>query len=121
MQKILSENINPTLKKISSKGLDFKKMNGLIPVIAQEMNSGIVLMLAYTNTSAFEKTVKTGYAHYWSRSRKTIWKKGEISGNSQKIIEILVDCDKDALIYKVQQKGPACHTGKPNCFFTKLL
>ena len=100
--------------------LDFKKMKNLIPVIVQDVNSGIVLMLAYANLNAVKKTQETGYAHYWSRSRKSLWKKGENSGNFQKIVDILVDCDNDTLIYKVNQKGPACHKGMPNCFFNKL-
>ncbi len=117
----MTKKIDPPLQKVSSKDLDFNKMNGLIPVIVQDFNSGTVLMLAFTNSKALKKTETTGYAHYWSRSRNVIWKKGEISGNLQQIVEILVDCDKDTLIFKVKQNGPACHTGEPNCFFKKLL
>ena len=120
MVKNTSSKIDSITKIFSYKDLDFKKMNGLIPVIAQEINTGVILMLAYTNVNAFKKTKETGYAHYWSRSRKVVWKKGETSGHYQKIVEILVDCDKDTLIYKVLQKGPACHTGNPNCFFTEF-
>jgi len=117
----MSRKINFSLKGITIEDLDFGKFDGLIPVIAQDINSGTILMLAYANVNALSKTMKTGFAHYWSRSRNTLWKKGETSGNFQKIVEILVDCDKDTLIYKVHQKGPACHTGKQNCFFSKLL
>ena len=77
-------------------------------------------MLAYANREAVQKTQETGYAHYWSRSRDVLWKKGESSGHLQKIVEVLVDCDNDTLLYKVHQSGPACHTGAPNCFFRKL-
>ncbi len=117
----MSKKIDLSLIKVTIGDLDFEKFDGLIPVIAQDINSGIVLMLAYANINALDKTMKTGFAHYWSRSRDTLWKKGETSGNFQQVIEILVDCDKDTLIYKVLQKGPACHTGKQNCFFRKLL
>lgn len=106
--------------EISINNLDFKKKDGLIPVIVQDINSGVVLMLAYANIDSVKKTQETGFAHYWSRSRKTLWKKGESSGHYQKIVDVLVDCDKDTLIYKVHQKGVACHTGAPNCFFNRL-
>ena len=77
-------------------------------------------MLAYANLEAVRKTQETGYAHYWSRSRKTLWKKGATSGHVQQITEVLVDCDKDTLLYKVIQTGPACHTGAKSCFYRKL-
>ena len=113
--------VRVSLENLSIDDLDFKKMNGLIPVIAQEINSGTILMLGYVNADAIKKPQDTGLAHYWSRSRKIIWKKGESSGHLQKIVEVLVDCDRDTLIYKVEQKGPACHTGSPNCFFNRLI
>ena len=100
--------------------LDFEKFSGLLPVIAQDYGSGRVLMLAYANLEAVRKTQETGYAHYWSRSRNTLWKKGESSGHVQQIKEVLVDCDEDALLYKVSQTGPACHTGAQSCFFREL-
>ena len=116
------DKLKETEKEVSIKDLEFNKLDGLIPVIAQDADSGIVLMMAYANSNALQKTQETGFAHYWSRSRKTLWKKGENSGNSQKIVEVLVDCDKDTLIYKVQQKGSSCcHTGAPNCFFRRLI
>lgn len=102
------------------KKLDFKKGNGLIPVIVQEAESKKLLMLAYANEEALEKTLSTGYAHYWSRSRNKLWMKGETSGNTQKIRNILADCDYDTLLYIVDQKGPACHTGNHTCFHKKL-
>ena len=83
--------------------IDFEKGNGLVPVIAQDAESGKVLMLAYINKEAFEYTLKTGRATYWSRSRGKLWRKGEESGNFQEIVDILIDCDNDTLIYKVTQ------------------
>ena len=94
--------------------------NGLIPVIAQDAESGKVLMLAWMNEEAYYKTIETGYVHYWSRSRKSLWKKGETSGHLQKLVEIFLDCDGDTILAKVNQTGPACHTGSETCFFTKL-
>ena len=100
--------------------IDFEKFSGLLPVIAQDHRSGRVLMLAYANLEAVRKTQETGYAHYWSRSRNSLWKKGESSGHVQQITEVLVDCDEDTLLYKVSQTGPACHTGAKSCFFREL-
>lgn len=101
--------------------LDFKKENGLVPAIAQDSNSGKVLMLAYMNKEAWEKTAETGIAHYWSRSRQKLWKKGESSGNIQKVKEIRVDCDNDCVLLKIEQVGDAaCHTGYQSCFYRKL-
>jgi phosphoribosyl-AMP cyclohydrolase len=102
------------------KKLDFKKGNGLIPVVVQDAESKEVLMLAYANEEALKKTLSTGYAHYWSRSRKKLWMKGETSENTQKIKKIIADCDYDTLLYVVDQKGPACHTGEDTCFHNKL-
>ncbi len=91
---------------------------GLVPVIAQDIYTGEIRMLAYANQEAIEKTVETGYAHYFSRSRNEIWKKGETSGELQEVLEIRIDCDEDALIYMIRQhKDIACHTGNRNCFF----
>jgi len=102
------------------KALDFTKGNGLIPVVVQDAGSKEVLMLAYANEEALKKTLSTGYAHYWSRSRKKLWMKGETSGHTQKIKQIKTDCDYDTLLYVVEQKGPACHTGEYTCFHNKL-
>ncbi len=97
--------------------LDWNKGNGLIPVVVQDSQSKSMLMLAYVNKEALEKTLSTGYAHYWSRSRGKLWKKGETSGHTQKIRRVVADCDYDALLYVVEQKGPACHTGEATCFY----
>ena len=95
-----------------------KSEDGLIPAIAQDYKSGEVLMLAYINKLAWEKTLATGKAHYWSRSRQKLWLKGESSGNVQLIHDLLVDCDKDTVVYKVEQLGEAaCHTGHRSCFY----
>ena len=96
--------------------LDWKKGNGLIPVVVQDAESKSLLMLAYANKEALEKTLSTGYAHYWSRSRGKLWMKGETSGHTQKIKRVVADCDYDALLYVVEQKGNVCHTGKETCF-----
>jgi phosphoribosyl-AMP cyclohydrolase len=96
-------------------------MGGLVPVITQDAQSGKVLMLAYANKEAFEETVKTKKAVYWSRSRKKLWRKGEESGNCQEVKEILIDCDNDTLLYRVSQRGgAACHEGYESCFFKTL-
>jgi phosphoribosyl-AMP cyclohydrolase len=92
----------------------------LIPAIAQDWKTGEVLMLAYINSIALSKTLETGVAHYWSRSRGKLWRKGESSGNEQIVKEILVDCDEDAILLKVEQKGGACHTGYRSCFYRTL-
>ncbi|MCD6398232.1 MAG: phosphoribosyl-AMP cyclohydrolase [Spirochaetaceae bacterium] len=100
--------------------INFNKPDGLVPVIAQDSISKEILMLAYANEEAINLTLSTGYAHYYSRSRHKIWKKGESSGHTQKIDEIRIDCDEDSLIYKIQQKGGACHTGYYSCFYRSL-
>ena len=100
--------------------LDFKKGNGLIPVVVQDAESKAVLMMAYANEEALQKTLSTGYAHYWSRSRQKLWMKGETSGHTQKIKQVTTDCDYDTLLYVVEQKGPACHTGEYTCFHNKI-
>ncbi|SMP01903.1 phosphoribosyl-AMP cyclohydrolase [Desulfurobacterium pacificum] len=100
--------------------IDFEKGGGLVPVVVQDINTKTVLMLAYANKEALIKTIETGYAHYYSRSRKKIWKKGETSGNVQKVVRIFLDCDEDTLLYLVEQKGVACHTGEYSCFFRTI-
>ena len=100
--------------------IDWEKMNNLIPVITQDATTNEVLMLAYMNPEALELTIKTNYAHYFSRSKQRIWKKGESSNHLQEIVEILIDCDNDTLLLKVNQEGVACHTGRKSCFFTNL-
>jgi phosphoribosyl-AMP cyclohydrolase / phosphoribosyl-ATP pyrophosphohydrolase len=93
--------------------------NGLIPVIIQDDRSLQVLMMAYMNARALERTVRTGEVHFYSRSRKSLWHKGETSGNTQRVKEIRIDCDQDALLIRVDPAGPACHTGSISCFFRK--
>ena len=93
--------------------------NGLVPAIAQDAKSGEVLMLAYMNAEALRRTLETGEVTYWSRSRGKLWRKGETSGHTQRLVGAYVDCDGDTLLMKVEQIGPACHTGAPNCFFRK--
>ncbi len=101
--------------------LDFEKTNGLIPAIAQDWKTGEVLMLAYMNKEAFEETLRSGKATYFSRSRQSLWKKGETSGHVQDVKEIRVDCDLDTVLLKVEQHGgAACHKGYASCFFSKL-
>lgn len=90
--------------------------DGLVPVVAQERLSGDVLMLAWANRDALEQTLLSGQAHYYSRSRQTLWRKGETSGHAQRVVEIRLDCDGDAVLYRVEQTGPACHTGTRTCF-----
>jgi phosphoribosyl-AMP cyclohydrolase/adenine/guanine phosphoribosyltransferase-like PRPP-binding protein len=96
------------------------KKQRLIPVVVQDYATREVLMVAYANASALKETVRTGFANYWSRSRNELWKKGQTSGNVQRIIEILADCDGDVLLYRVEQTGPACHLGKRSCFQNPL-
>ena len=101
--------------------LDFSKGNGLLPAIAQDYKSGRVLMLAYINQASWQKTLESGDAHYWSRSRRELWRKGGTSGNVQKIKEIYVDCDNDTVVFKVEQVGgAACHLGYESCFHKKV-
>ena len=94
--------------------------NGLIPVIAQDAKTGQVLMVAYMNQEALDLTIKTGYATYFSRSRKKLWKKGEESGHFQKVQQILVDCDQDCLVLKVAVDAGQCHAGYQSCFYRAL-
>jgi phosphoribosyl-ATP pyrophosphohydrolase/phosphoribosyl-AMP cyclohydrolase len=100
--------------------VDFEKNGGLVPVIVQDVDTNEVLMLAYMNEEALKLTQESGYAHYFSRSRNKLWKKGESSGHTQEVKEILIDCDNDTILLKVKQNGVACHTGRKSCFFTKL-
>lgn len=91
--------------------------DGLIPVITQDHQSKTVLMMAWMNAEAIAITLRENYLCYWSRSRQEFWRKGETSGNRQKLIEMRIDCDGDCLLCLVEQQGPACHTGRPNCFY----
>lgn len=116
----MNKNISKT-KQYKEKWSTFKKdKSNLLPCIAQEKSTGEVLMLAYMDEESFIKTLETGYAHYHSRSRNTLWKKGETSGNTQEVLEIRVDCDMDTILLLINQKGVACHTGNKSCFYTKI-
>jgi phosphoribosyl-AMP cyclohydrolase len=100
---------------------DFEKGNGLLPAVVQDHRNGKVLMLAYVNRLAWDKTLETGEAHYWSRSRNELWHKGGTSGHVQKVMEIRLDCDRDTILYKVEQVGgAACHTGYESCFHNQI-
>ena len=94
--------------------------DGLIAAIAQQHDSGEVLMLAWVNRAALEETLSSGQVCYWSRSRQQLWRKGETSGHRQRLIEARLDCDGDAVLLLVEQQGPACHTGRPNCFYNAI-
>jgi phosphoribosyl-AMP cyclohydrolase len=93
---------------------------GLVPVVVQDVNTKEVLMVAWANEEAIKLTKETGLAHYFSRSRRKLWRKGENSGNVQKVRRILVDCDEDTLLYEVEQTGGACHTGFRSCFYRTI-
>jgi phosphoribosyl-ATP pyrophosphohydrolase/phosphoribosyl-AMP cyclohydrolase len=108
----VSENIRLSAVKFGA--------DGLVPVVTQESRSGDVLMVAYANREALERTLSTGLAHYFSRSRGKLWQKGETSEHVQRITEVRLDCDGDAVLYRVEQTGPACHTGTRTCFSTVI-
>ena len=110
--------------KIEECNFNFRHKVGdqnLVIAIAQDSKTSEVLMVAYMNREALEKTIETGKVHYWSTSRQKLWLKGESSGNFQNVEEMLVDCDEDAVLIKVSQKGGACHEGYESCFFRKLV
>jgi phosphoribosyl-AMP cyclohydrolase len=94
--------------------------DGLIPAVAQDATSGEVLMMAWMNAGALQRTLDTGRVTYWSRSRQALWAKGESSGHVQELVELRIDCDRDCLLLLVNQTGPACHTNRRSCFFTAL-
>ena len=101
--------------------LDFSKLNGLVPAVVQDHDTGDVLMLGFMNRDAWEKTLATGMATFYSRSRKALWTKGKTSGNIQRVKEIRIDCDNDSVLLKVEQVGgAACHTGHRSCFFQRV-
>lgn len=93
---------------------------GLVPAVVQDAQSSQVLMLAYMNTAALDRTLESGEAWFWSRSREELWHKGATSGNRQEVVEIRCDCDEDALLLRVNPWGPACHTGRPSCFYRRM-
>lgn len=94
--------------------------NGLIPAVVQDNSTGVVLMVAWMNQEAFDLTRETGQAHFWSRSRKELWRKGATSGNILTVKSIWIDCDEDTLLIKVHPAGPACHTGNTSCFYREI-
>lgn len=100
--------------------IDFEKGDGLVPVIVQDVHTKQVLMLAYMSKESLAITLESGYATYYSRSRKQLWKKGETSGHVQKVKEMYIDCDQDTLLLMVEQKGAACHSGNYSCFYRRL-
>lgn len=106
-------------KKLDLKSL-FKKSE-LIPAIVQDKESKDVLMLAYMNEESLKLTLETGFTYFYSRSRQELWKKGEASGNTQKVVSVIPDCDNDTLLVTVEQKGVACHTGNWSCFYEKSI
>ena len=108
------------MKNLANEELDFAKGGGLMPVVTQEAGTLEVLTLAYVNKEALELTQKTGFAHYFRRSHGKVMKKGITSGNVQKIVDIYTDCDQDALLYLVEQTGPACHLGEHSCFHYRV-
>ncbi|MBT3170826.1 MAG: phosphoribosyl-AMP cyclohydrolase [Rhodospirillaceae bacterium] len=110
--------ISETAAKVIAE-LSFDR-DGLVPAIAQSTETGEVLMLAYMNADAVRETLETGRVCYWSRSRQALWRKGESSGHVQKLVELRYDCDSDALLLQVAQTGPACHTNRPNCFYSAV-
>lgn len=95
--------------------------DGLLPVVVQDLQTKDVLMLAYMDTEAYQKTLETGDLYFYSRSRKTLWKKGETSGNTQKLVSLTKDCDEDTLLAVVEQTGVACHTGSYSCFYQNII
>ena len=105
-----------------SEFLDVVKFNdqGLVPAIAQDSASGTVLMLAWMNRDAIDETLASGLVTYYSRSRQSLWQKGETSGNTQRLVDMQFDCDADAILMLVEQTGPACHTNRPNCFYLRV-
>lgn len=113
----MSETQSPPRDFLASIAFD---ANGLVPAIAQQHDTGEVLMMAWMNRDAVQETLQTGRVCYWSRSRKALWRKGETSGQVQRLVELRVDCDNDCLLLLVDQAGVACHTGRRSCFYTAL-
>ena len=117
-----NENQSSGFRVALAEALDALRFNddGLVPAIAQQRDSGEILMMAWMNRDAIEESLRTGRVCYWSRSRKALWRKGESSGQTQQLIEMRIDCDGDTLLLTVDQKGPACHTGRRDCFFWRV-
>jgi phosphoribosyl-AMP cyclohydrolase / phosphoribosyl-ATP pyrophosphohydrolase len=104
---------------MTSKQIDFSKLNGLVPCIVQDANTSVIIMLGFMNEEAYQKTVSEKRVTFYSRSKKRLWTKGETSGNYLDLVDILADCDQDTLLIKVNPKGPGCHTGADTCFNEK--
>ncbi|HGJ65467.1 TPA: phosphoribosyl-AMP cyclohydrolase [bacterium] len=109
------------MPKIQLDDLDFKHRGGTIPTIVQDADTGEILTLAYSTEESLKKAIELEESVFWSTSRNEIWHKGATSGNVQKLVEILYDCDGDAMVFKVKPLGPACHTGERTCFYKKLI
>jgi len=107
------------MTKVTDK-IDWEKCEGLVPVITQDNTTNEVLMLAYMNKEALILTLETSFAHYFSRSKQRLWKKGESSGHTQEVVSVMMDCDNDTILLKINQEGVACHTGRKSCFFTNI-
>ncbi len=107
------------METVATQSINFD-VQGLVPAIVQDAHTGEVLMLAYMNIEALEQTLATSEAHFWSRSREELWRKGATSGNVQRVLEIRVDCDADTLLLRVDPAGPACHTGEQSCFYRSM-
>ncbi|WP_457615303.1 phosphoribosyl-AMP cyclohydrolase [Methanopyrus sp.] len=115
--------LDPEIARKVTSSLNYRFEIGeepLVIAIAQDAENGDVLMTAFANEEAVYRTLTTGYAHYWSTSRREVWKKGEESGHVQRVVEVRVDCDKDAVLYLVEQEGGACHTGYRSCFYRRV-
>ena len=110
----MSDSLFPILEEIRF------DTHGLVPAVAQQHDSGEVLMMAWMNRESVAETLATGRVCYWSRSRQALWRKGETSGHTQRLVEMRLDCDGDAILLRVDQTGPACHTGERSCFFTPV-
>ena len=111
------------MKSFRDETTDFEPQfnaQGLIPAIAQDIRDGQVKMMAWMNADALRATLESGYVHYWSRSRNQLWKQGESSGHTQKLISIRIDCDQDCLLLEIEQNGAACHTNRDTCFYRTL-
>jgi phosphoribosyl-AMP cyclohydrolase len=109
-----------TLKTVAVESLKFDA-RGLIPAIVQDAESEAILMLAYMNAKSLQLTLETGETHFWSRSRQELWHKGATSGNTQRVVDLRVDCDADTLLVRVRPAGPACHTGGRTCFYRTIV
>lgn len=108
------------MEKVKNAAINFQKLNGIIPVVVQDVNTLAVLMVGFMNKEALEKTMREGKITYWSRTREKLWTKGETSGNFQLVKKIWIDCDNDTLLVQVEQLGHTCHTGNKTCFSKPL-